>query len=83
MRTLPWLVEIEQIPIVNVDKYLNYIEFLFINYRKYDTMIECYDNNIVSIFIEKVYNDGFYSDIKDKISKKFDYLIAANNFDLI
>lgn len=74
---------LEQIPIVNIDNYIDFIEYLFLNYKKYDIIKKYYNDNIVSYFKQNVYNDYYHSELKTIFNKRLGHYINANNFDLI
>ena len=70
-RFKKYMSAVRNIPIIKIDKYIEYLH----------SILSIGDN--YADFIKNVYNNPFYSDLKDLFDKEFNYLKDANNFDLI
>jgi hypothetical protein len=75
-------IDLEDIPVIDIEKYLDFMEYLFLNYKKIKILNDNYID-IITYFIKNVYNNSYYSDLKEKFNKRFDHYIHAKNFDLI
>ena len=72
----------KNIPIVNVDEFIDFIYYL-VDSNDNKMLYSYYNNDILKHFIDEVYNNDYYLTIKDKLTNKFQHLLNAKNFDLI
>lgn len=71
------------IPVIDINKFCDFIEFLIKEYSKMKELKSNY-SNIVDLFVEYfLYNDNIYNDIKLIFKEKLGHYINAKNFDLI
>lgn len=79
LKNNEYLLSIQDIPVLNIDKYCDFLEELFNDNEKY---FDYYVTNF-QVFIDFIYNNEEFDYIKDNLDKRFKHLIEAKNFDLI
>jgi hypothetical protein len=72
-----------EIPVVNIDKYIDFLYDIYLNFNKYDFLVSNYTKKEMLEDIQELDVMIDYKIIENKFKEKFNHIINASNFDLI